>query len=105
MKKHRQTKETELNEKLKRKVAKRDNYSCLLCGTYTPLAEAHFLSRAKGGKGIEENIVTLCRRCHERYDNSAEREDIKDILKRYLIYCYGSKWNEEDLIYKKEQEE
>lgn len=104
MKKHRQTKNKDISPEVKRKVLKRDNYCCVLCGNPNAKAEAHFISRARGGLGIEQNIVTLCRLCHFDYDNSPKRNDIRDILRRYLIYCYGESWKEEDLIYKKDKE-
>ena len=34
----------------------------------------HYISRAQGGLGIEENVVTGCQECHHEYDNGAKRE-------------------------------
>lgn len=99
--KHNRVKETDIPPRVKREVWERDKHCCVLCGSPNAMPNAHFISRAKGGKGIKENILTLCSRCHFEYDNSPKRNDIKDILARYLIYCYGESWNEEDLIYKK----
>lgn len=64
------------------------------------MPNAHYLPRSKGGLGIEQNIVTLCINCHRRYDQSTEREELKEIIKNYLKSKYEN-WNEKDLIYKK----
>ena len=89
---------------VKRKVAERDEIDghpcCLICGSPYGLPEAHYISRANGGLGIEQNIVTLCRRCHDRFDNGSreEREEIRLELRRYLKSKY-SDWDERRLIY------
>ncbi|MDY3993199.1 MAG: HNH endonuclease [Evtepia sp.] len=95
---------------VKLRVAKRDSVDgwpcCILCGrpvpTSNPLAfsNAHYISRAQGGLGIEKNILTLCWGCHKAYDGT-ERNTLRPILRRYLREHYDD-WNEEDLIYKKE---
>lgn len=103
MKKHYRTEKTDISLSVKKKVWERDKHCCVLCGSPHAMPNAHFISRAKGGKGIEENIITLCYRCHFDYDNSPKRKDIRDILKRYLKYKYPN-WKEEDLIYKKYEE-
>lgn len=71
------------------------------------MPNAHYISRAKGGLGIEENIVTLCtsltaNKCHERYDNGTkeEREEIREKIKRYLMDYYPG-WDEGQLVYRK----
>lgn len=71
------------------------------------MPNAHYISRAKGGLGIEENIVTLCtnmteNKCHERYDNGTkeEQEEIRKKIKRYLMNQYPN-WDESQLVYRK----
>ena len=54
-----------------------------------------------GGKGIEQNIVTLCANCHHDYDNGNLREDMGNYIREYLKSKYGDSWNEEKLIYNK----
>lgn len=91
---------------VKRKVAERDEIDgwtcCVICGSPAGLPEAHFISRANGGLGIEENIVTLCRPCHYRFDNGTreERNAIRETLRQYLKSKYEN-WNEERLVYRK----
>lgn len=93
--------------RVKRRVAERDSIDgwpcCILCGSPEGRPEAHYISRADGGLGVEENIVTFCRRCHDRYDNSRskdEHEAIKEIICNYLKRRYPD-WDEEKLIYHK----
>lgn len=93
--------------KVKRRVAERDSIDgwpcCILCGSPNGLPEAHYISRADGGLGIEENIVTLCRRCHDRYDNSQskdEHEAIKELIRAHLKKQYPG-WDEDKLVYQK----
>ena len=64
--------------------------------------KAHFISRAKSGRGIEENVLTLCRRCHDVFDNGAamQRQEMRAYFAWYLNEKYPD-WNEADLVYRK----
>ena len=94
---------------VKLRVAKRDSVDgwpcCILCGRPAPSRNvlsfscAHYISRAQGGLGIAENILTLCPVCHWEYDGT-ERNNLRPILRRYLREHYED-WNEEALTYKK----
>ena len=67
------------------------------------MPNAHYISRAHGGLGIEENIVTLCFDCHNSYDNGkykAVSDAIREKIEYYLKHHYKD-WNKENLIYKK----
>ena len=64
------------------------------------MPNAHYIPRSQNGLGVEQNIVTLCWDCHQRYDNSVDRSKIKDYIKKYLQSKYKD-WKEEVLIYKK----
>lgn len=113
MAKTNRTKSLEIPIAVKRKVAERDSIDghpcCIWCGkpapTTNPLAfsNAHYISRGQGGVGTEENILTLCWKCHQEYDNSTKREKMKAFFREYLKTKY-SDWDEENLIYKKEKE-
>lgn len=95
---------------VKEAVADRDSFGgwpcCLLCGTPAPVnnrlafSNAHYISRAQGGLGREDNILTLCPDCHRRYDQSTDREKLQRFFKRYLMEQYQD-WNEKNLVYKK----
>ena len=67
------------------------------------MPNAHYISRAHGGLGIEENVVTLCQDCHNNYDNGRSKEEancIREKIEDYLKRHYNN-WNKESLIYKK----
>lgn len=107
--KSRRSKATDISEEVKRKVWERDNGRCVICGcAVNVMPNAHYISRANGGLGIEENIVTLCtnftpNKCHYRYDfgTREEREIIRKKIERYLRSKYPD-WDENKLKYKKE---
>ena len=87
--------------KVKKIVYERDKGCCVACGK-RGAPNAHYIPRSAGGLGIEENIVTLCYECHEKFDHgdAAAMKDIGDKIKAYLIGKYPN-WNENDLVYKK----
>lgn len=93
------TKALEISQKVKQKVYERDGGCCVLCGRRGN-PEAHYISRKHSGMGIEKNILTLCRECHKRYDQTIEREAIGAVLADYLRSKYPD-WDPVDLIYRK----
>ena len=72
---------------------------CIFCGRPgDPVA--HVISRAHGGLGVERNIVTACTQCHERMDNSTDRQMYISKARSYLEDIYGPiDWAE--LVYRK----
>ena len=104
---HRRTKATDIPQAVKEKVWERDNHRCVVCGSPYAFPNAHILSRAKSGRGIETNIVTLCgymgNDCHRRYDNGTkeEHEMIDSIITRYMKGIYGDDWSKEAQRYSK----
>lgn len=98
---HRQTKHTAIQKGVKKAVYDRDGGRCVLCGkTYQAEPNAHIVARSQGGLGIEQNIVTLCRTCHDRYDQTAERHALRAQLEQYIRGFYPD-WNENDVTYHK----
>lgn len=94
-----QTKQTDIPQAVKTAVWERDKGRCILCGAYgEPVA--HFISRAQGGLGIEQNIVTLCHICHQAYDQSAKHKQYKSYIREYLERKYPE-WDENKLVYHK----
>ena len=93
---------------VKEKVWWRDSRQCVYCGRYGAYVfpDAHYIPRSKGGLGIEENVLTLCRMCHDRYDNGdiLERLTMKLRFKEYLsiIYPHIDYNDETQLKYHKE---
>lgn len=90
---------TSIPKKVKGRVYERDKGLCILCGRLG-LPEAHYIPRSQLGLGIEENIVTLCRECHRRLDNSPERRFLLERVKLYLQSKYPD-WNEKNLVYRR----
>lgn len=87
---------------VKKAVYNRDLGACVWCGA-PGLPEAHYIPRSRGGLGVEENILTLCRRCHDIYDHGtrAERQCMGGEFKRYLSSHYDG-WDEDNLIYRRD---
>jgi 5-methylcytosine-specific restriction endonuclease McrA len=94
------TQSLNINRATRQAVFERDNGCCVLCGR-PGNPEAHYISRAHGGLGIEQNIVTLCRSCHRRYDQTTERAALGAIIADYLRTQYHD-WTPTELIYRKE---
>ena len=96
---YKRTKALQIPPRVKRTVHERDGGRCILCGAPgDPVA--HYISRAQGGLGIEENVVTLCWGCHRQYDQSIDREVMRQEIRSYLKSQYPD-WDELNLIYRK----
>lgn len=106
--KTKRSKATDIPMSVKKKVWERDNGRCVICdNNYNVMPNAHYISRSKGGLGIEQNIFTACTRltendCHYKFDNGtkSEREQLKEKVKKHFQAIYPD-WNEKDLYYKK----
>ena len=103
------TKARDFDRKTKEKIAERDSFDgwpcCVKCGAAAPApmawSNAHFISRAQGGLGIEQNGVTLCPVCHRKYDQTTERSKIRKFLREYLMEHYPD-WDESKLYYRRQ---
>lgn len=95
---HKATKACAIPKEVKRRVYERDDGLCIICGC-AGFPDAHVVSRAHLGLGIEQNIVTLCRPCHRLYDG-VKREEYGEIIRNYLKELYPE-WDEKKLIYQK----
>lgn len=102
-KKHKQTKETEIDKFVKASVWYRDKRRCIFCGAVVPMffANAHLIPRSSGGLGIEENIFTACPECHIKQDNGLQSKEYTFKAENYLKGIYGANWNKNKLIYSK----
>jgi len=105
---HKQTQYTNITKAVRMTVWERDDGECILCKAFgrpeffsRPNPEAHFIPRSKGGLGVEENILTLCRAHHRELDEGPKRQYYREYLRRYLQSCYPD-WDEEKLIYRKD---
>jgi len=105
---NKRAKACDIPPKVKKVVFERDGGCCVVCGnSYNVMPNAHYISRAHGGLGIEQNIVTLCtelteNKCHRKFDfgTKEEQEQIKAKIENYLKSKYPD-WDEENLIYRK----
>ena len=93
------TKALQIPPRVKRIVYERDGGRCIICGA-SGNPDAHYVSRAQGGLGIEENVVTLCWCCHRIYDQTEKRETYRRVIAEYLQGCYPN-WDANNLIYRK----
>lgn len=94
------TKALAISAKVKKIVYERDGGRCVLCGSSQGLPEAHYIPRSAGGLGIEENVVTLCRKCHNRLDQTCERAELLERVKAHLDIWYPN-FLDADRVYKK----
>lgn len=105
-----ETKANDFTKSVKEAIAKRDSLEdwpcCIFCGLPAPaenpiaFSNAHYIGRAQGGRGVEENGLTLCLLCHRRYDQSEHRERLREFFRSYLKSKYPD-WDEEKLYYRR----
>ena len=53
------------SDRKRRKIIKRDNSRCVICGSKDFLEVHHKLAVYRGGGAEDENLVTLCKPCHK----------------------------------------
>lgn len=94
---------TDIPIEVKLTVYERDFGRCIFCGA-AGSPNAHYISRAHGGLGVEQNIVTACVECHQKMDNGKDSKRYRERAKRYLASLYAD-WDESKLIYRKGKEE
>lgn len=94
------TDETGISKAVRARVLDRDNEHCILCWSRYGLQIAHVVPRSRGGRGIETNLVTLCAVCHDRYDKTIRRSEMREQIVSYLVDIYGD-WEEQEQVYSK----
>ena len=67
-------------EALHQAILRRDRWCCQFCGGRMNLQVHHIEARSHLGSDAEENLITLCARCHEslhrrKYDGKAWIEE------------------------------
>lgn len=113
MAKSKQAKSHEFNDKQRKIIKERDEYRCIFCtieyrmegATYmdrTTMSVMHYISRKKGGLGIEQNGAYGCQWHHHMLDNGKDghREEMLKIFRQYLQSHYRD-WDESKLTYDK----
>lgn len=107
------TRKLQFDTKTRKKIMERDYNACIFCMMGYPAEKAtwldlevkdimHFIPRARGGLGIEQNGAVGCRYHHSLLDNgnTGAREEMLKRFETYLRSIYPN-WNKENLIYKK----
>jgi 5-methylcytosine-specific restriction endonuclease McrA len=62
--------DTDAYQQLYRHILERDGWRCQACGSMHQLQVHHKKFRSHSGNDSEENLVTLCDRCHKlAHDN------------------------------------
>ena len=61
---------------------------------------AHYISRARMGLGIPQNLACMCYLCHGVMDNGKYHKEYQSVFKRHLQAKYDY-WDEAELTYKK----
>lgn len=71
-----------MRNKVYMKVAERDDYLCRVCGSKA-VDVHHIIFRSHGGKDEPDNLICLCRRCHEKAhaDEPYWREQFQNMIK------------------------
>lgn len=91
---------TDIGSRSRKTVHSRDGLRCVYCGrTDKPIELAHYISRSHGGKGVPENLVSLCADCHRQFDGTG-RNKMHGYIVDYLKSHYPD-WNEQDQIFRK----
>lgn len=99
--KTRRAKACDFPKAVKERIGERDGGLCVLCGR-PGQPNAHYIPRSHGGLGIEENGLTLCWPCHQRFDNSPDRPYLREKIRDYLMTHYPV-WDEQNLYYRKDR--
>lgn len=94
------SKACDISSKVRQEVLKRDGNQCIICGANHGLQIAHYISRARLGLGIPQNLAVMCASCHFQYDNGKFHKEIKKAFEDHLKAHYDN-WNKENLVYKK----
>ena len=107
---HRQTKATSIPRKTKDEVNRRDGGQCIICGAPGSHC-AHVVRRSQGGRGVVQNVVTLCGECHYALDEGLflgrlkplgfhTQQEVREYVIDYLKGFYPD-WTEESVTYHK----
>ena len=96
---HKRTRACAIPKEVKLIVYERDHERCIFCDS-PGLPEAHVIPRSHGGLGVPQNIITVCRSCHDKLDNSTDRQQMLDVAVGYLKRYYPN-ISQTDVIYQK----
>lgn len=69
------------SKEIRERIKTRDGFRCTLCGETEGLEVHHIKHRSEGGDDSDNNLVTLCRRCHAMQH---EGEPVYNLMKKNL---------------------
>lgn len=61
-----QKQRNEFSETIRKKIKKRDKHKCKVCHNPNAYQIHHIKPRGAGGRGVYQNGMLICDRCHER---------------------------------------
>lgn len=93
------SKACDISPKVRKEVLERDR-CCIICGSHFGLQIAHYISRARGGLGIPQNLGVMCIHCHFQFDNGQFHKEIGQAFREHLRAHYPD-WDEKNLVYRK----
>lgn len=65
------------------RVKARDGNKCILCESTDNLEVHHVAAVAEGGSASDDNLVTLCRECHQKVHHNEESKSVLMSIKEY----------------------
>lgn len=94
------SKACDISPVVRQQVMERDQGRCIICGKTQGIQIAHFISRARLGLGIPQNLACMCLVCHAEMDNGRFHKEYQQAFEAHLRGHYDG-WNKDELLYKK----
>ena len=66
----------------RRNIMRRDNFTCMYCGSKNDLTIDHVLPKSRGGKDVWENLTTACEKCNVKKSSRTPQEAGMPIFKQ-----------------------
>lgn len=81
-------------KRIRNMVHERDGNACILCGWTLGVDCHHVIFRSAGGEDTAENMVCLCRKCHQIYAHGKKQKAFQKLFLEYLSSDKCKAWNE-----------
>jgi len=56
------------------RVLQRDGWRCQFCGSISGVEAHHIEHKSQSGSDFEENLITLCSRCHDLVHRTSQNQ-------------------------------
>lgn len=96
----RASKACDISRAVRGEVTERDGGRCIICGSIKGIQIAHYVSRARLGLGIPQNLACMCYICHQAMDNGKFHAEYQKAFEHYLQMKYDG-WDEKNITYRK----